>query len=113
MEKFKKRHKQLTSLVLSAAMIFSLVPGTVGAKAETRVEKQVNQTAERDTNKKSVSKTALKTISAVLRHRSLQNCMRRGGFLVQQRGLHLTLKQQPITCYSPVRIRWYPERLLH
>ena len=31
MEKFKKRHKQLTSLVLSAAMIFSLVPGTVGA----------------------------------------------------------------------------------
>ena len=26
MEKFKKRHKQLTSLVLSAAMIFSLVP---------------------------------------------------------------------------------------
>ena len=41
MEKFKKRHKRLTSLVLSAAMIFSLVPGTVGAKAETRVEKQV------------------------------------------------------------------------
>lgn len=29
MEKFKKRHKRLTSLVLSAAMIFSLVPGTV------------------------------------------------------------------------------------
>ena len=102
MEKFKKRHKRLTSLVLSAAMIFSLVPGTVGAKAETRIGRQVNQTAERDTNKKSVSKTALKTISA---HRSLQNCMRRGGFLVQQRGLHLTLKQQPTTCYSPARIR--------
>lgn len=59
MEKFKKRHKQLTSLVLSAAMIFSLVPGTVGAKAETRVEKQVNQTAERDTNKKSDFETAV------------------------------------------------------
>ena len=40
MEKFKKRHKRLTSLVLSAAMIFSLVPGTVGAKAETRVGRQ-------------------------------------------------------------------------
>ena len=42
MEKFKKRHKQLTSLVLSAAMIFSLVPGTVGAKAETRVENDIS-----------------------------------------------------------------------
>lgn len=113
MEKFKKRHKRLTSLVLSAAMIFSLVPGTVGAKAETRIGRQVNQTAERDTNKKSVSKTALKTISADFKAQKFAELYEEGGFLVQQRGLHLTLKQQPIACYSPARIRWYPERLLH
>ena len=43
MEKFKKRHKQLTSLVLSAAMIFSLVPGTVGAKDHGRSEEHTSE----------------------------------------------------------------------
>ena len=36
-----------------------MVPGTVGAKAETRIGRQVNQTAERDTNKKSVSENSI------------------------------------------------------
>ena len=87
MEKFKKRHKQLTSLVLSAAMIFSLVPGTVGAKAETRVEKQVNQTAERDTNKKSVSKTALKTISADFKAQKFAELYEEGGLSCTTEGI--------------------------
>lgn len=100
MEKFKKRHKRLTSLVLSAAMIFSLVPGTVGAKAETRIGRQVNQTAERDTNKKSVSKTALKTISADFKAQKFAELYEEGLSCTTE-GLHLTLKQQPTTCYSP------------
>lgn len=50
MEKFKKRHKQLTSLVLSAAMIFSLVPGTVGAKAET-LRRKASQSDSREGHK--------------------------------------------------------------
>ena len=87
MEKFKKRHKRLTSLVLSAAMIFSLVPGTVGAKAETRVEKQVNQTAERDTNKKSVSKTALKTISADFKAQKFAELYEEGGLSCTTEGI--------------------------
>ena len=68
-------------------MIFSLVPGTVGAKAETRVEKQVNQTAERDTNKKSVSKTALKTISADFKAQKFAELYEEGGLSCTTEGI--------------------------
>ena len=87
MEGFMKRHKRLTSLVLSAAMVFSLIPGTVGAKAETRTGKQVNQTSTRDTNKKSVSKTALKTISADFKAQKFAELYEDGGLSCTTEGI--------------------------
>lgn len=105
MEKFKKRHKRLTSLVLSAAMIFSLVPGTVGAKAETRIGRQVNQTAERDTNKKSVSKTALKTISADFKAQKFAELYEEGGLSCTTEGITFDTETAADNLLLTARIR--------